>query len=296
VIAYAVRRLVLIPLTFFVTFLAAFTLTRAAPPNHVETSGAAERCDRSGSLGPQLLESFAHWCRLEVDACTGFDVHGDIVLGKLETALAPTLLLVAAGLLLAVVAGIAVGGLLATAPLRRQRAPGTLLAVLEAMPAFVLAPLLLWWLGLVWNLTPVALGDGRPSWPSVVALALPFAATHARMVRDELRSPASMAYRTAALARGHSPAMVRVSVLRLAALPVFAGLGGTFAAIMMGAVAIEVVFGLSGLGRTLVDAGHALDFNTLLGVALAYAIVLLMTSALFDVAYAAIDPRVRGQR
>jgi peptide/nickel transport system permease protein len=62
---------------------------------------------------------------------------------------------------------------------------------------------------------------------------------------------------------------------------------------MGGAVVIETLFALPGVGRLLVDAINARDYVTVQGVTVFVAVSYLLINAVVDLAYGLIDPRTR---
>jgi peptide/nickel transport system permease protein len=82
-------------------------------------------------------------------------------------------------------------------------------------------------------------------------------------------------------------------VLPNASLPVITVLGLNAAALIGGAVVVEVVFGIPGLGQVLDQAVSARDYPVIQGVALITALIVVLINGLTDLAYVVIDPRVR---
>jgi peptide/nickel transport system permease protein len=60
-----------------------------------------------------------------------------------------------------------------------------------------------------------------------------------------------------------------------------------------GAVVVEKVFDIPGLGQLLVESIFTRDFPTVQALALVFGVLVVMINLLSDLAYAAIDPRVR---
>lgn len=292
--AYAFRRLITIPVVLVATFIIAFALVRAAGPAATDATRSA--CDLDGGFAPALLGSLLRWAQLDADPCTGYALDGTPVMSLVAQALVPTLRLAVGGLALAFLLGAAGGGALARGSAGARKPITIALSVVEVLPGFVVAPALLWLVGLTWALTPVTHPEGAGLIIPTLALALPFAAGHARAIRDVLVAPESLPLRHATLARGLSPVRARARALRVATLPVLGSLGATASAVFMGAIAVELVFSVRGLGTLFLHAAERSDVNVLLGAALAYAAIILLASALLDLTYAALDPRVRSGR
>lgn len=307
-ITYLVRRMLRIPLLLMASFVPAFLLVHAAPdgpfdprrtlPTAVEAALAAE-CDLDEPLALEMVAALVSWVRLDVDGCTGISLADAApVLPTVARAVIPTLQLALLAIALALGIG-AVGGVVAASmsSALAERSSRSALAVLAAMPAFVLAPFLVL-VGSLWLplFSPARFLTGVELLVPAGALGLAFAAGVARVTRDALRAPEVVRRRTVDLARGLSRTRARARALRLAFLAVLAGLGPMASAITMGAISVELVFDLEGLGPLVLRAANGRDYNLLLGGALAYGALLLSFSLVADTLYGALDPRVRGAR
>jgi peptide/nickel transport system permease protein len=78
-------------------------------------------------------------------------------------------------------------------------------------------------------------------------------------------------------------------------LPVISLLGYNMGALIGGAVIIEAVFNLPGIGSALVSAVSARDYPVVQGAALVTAVLVILVNSLSDVAYQLADPRTRVQ-
>ena len=81
--------------------------------------------------------------------------------------------------------------------------------------------------------------------------------------------------------------------LKNAAIPVVTMLGLQFGAMLAGAVVTETVFSRPGVGRLIVTAILQKDYPVVQGGVMFLAAVYLLVNLLVDVAYAALDPRIR---
>jgi oligopeptide transport system permease protein len=308
VIVYALRRLLGIPLVLLATFAPLLLLVRVAPngpfdprralPPVVESALAAE-CDGDEPALLQVAAATSSWIRLSVDGCTGRSLQdGRPVLELVGGALPASVSLAALALLLAVAGGATAGVILArTSSGVSQRAGRGAVAVVEAIPGFVLAPLMVLVFGLGLGVVAPARLMSQAAWVVPAgALALAFSATVCRVVRDALLAPDALVRRRADLARGLSAGAADARAVRLALLPVVAGLAPMASAMVMGGIAVERVFDLPGLGPLILEAADARDYNLLLGGVLAYALVLLVANLGADLLYGLLDPRVRRRR
>jgi peptide/nickel transport system permease protein len=127
-----------------------------------------------------------------------------------------------------------------------------------------------------------------------LVLASAFAAIYARMLRSSLVATLSQEFVRAARAKGLSErrVMLRHGV-RVAIVPLVSLLGIDLGALLGGAVLVETVFNVPGVGRLGYEAiGHA-DFPVIQGTVLLAGAFVIVANLLVDVAYAVIDPRVR---
>ncbi len=145
-----------------------------------------------------------------------------------------------------------------------------------------------------WPLAARALDLARHLWLPALALGLPAAAGTARFVRASLLEVANEPFLLAARARGLPPrALLWRHALRAAASPILQAFGFSLAALLSGALAVEVVFGWPGLGRVTYDALVARDYPVLLAGAALSAATVLGGSLIAELAHLALDPRVR---
>jgi peptide/nickel transport system permease protein len=80
---------------------------------------------------------------------------------------------------------------------------------------------------------------------------------------------------------------------RNALLPLVTIVGLQLGTILGGAVLTETIFGLAGVGRSVVEATFARDFPVLQGFVIVIAIIYVGFNLLVDLSYAFLDPRVR---
>jgi len=90
--------------------------------------------------------------------------------------------------------------------------------------------------------------------------------------------------------------LIRLFVLRNAMVPTVALLATTVGYLLFGAVLVETVFGLPGLGQTMVQAAISRDFNLVQGLTLVFALSTVAVNLLGDIVLAGLDPRIRVGR
>lgn len=261
-------------------------------------SGAAADAVRTElGLNQSMAMALMQWLRdiarfdLGVSLVTGQSVWAEVSeqLGATATlALAALGLAAALGLPLGIWSGLHPGGWV-------DRITLALAVVLRAMPAFLLALILMLLVAVKLGALPVA-GDGQSGGLLLPALtlALGLGAGLARVTRsavlDLLASPAYEFARTKGLS--DRQALLRHG-LRLAALPVVAYLGVHAVFLFEGAVVVETLFAWPGIGHELVHAVFGRDVHMLQGAALCMGVVFVLFNLLVDAACLALDPRQR---
>ena len=127
------------------------------------------------------------------------------------------------------------------------------------------------------------------------ALSILFIGFYSRLVRSNMLDTWHEDYVRTARAKGISERRVLLRhVLRNSLIPVVALFGLDFgAAIGGGAILTESVFNLQGVGQYAADSIGDLDLPPIMGVVLYGGFFIVLMSALADIAYAALDPRIR---
>lgn len=127
-----------------------------------------------------------------------------------------------------------------------------------------------------------------------VALALPQASILARVMRSSLLDVLHQDYMRTACAKGLSVAQAtRRHALRNAMIPVLTIIGLQFSFLLAGAIIIENVFFLPGLGRLIFQAITQRDLVVVESVVMLLVFAVILVTFLVDVAYAVVDPRLR---
>ena len=127
-----------------------------------------------------------------------------------------------------------------------------------------------------------------------LTLAVVIAGSYVRFVRAEVMETLSQDYVRTARAKGAPErTVIRSHVLRNAMLPVVTMVGMDIGLLLGGAIFIEAVFGLNGLGGTALESIGRFDLPTLQGVVIFGAIAIILFSLIVDILYAWIDPRIR---
>jgi peptide/nickel transport system permease protein len=124
--------------------------------------------------------------------------------------------------------------------------------------------------------------------------AILFAALYARMIRANVMEALGEDYVRTARAKGAPEWLVmRSHVLRNALLPIVTMLGMDIGIALGGAIFTESVYGLPGLGKTLIQAVDGFDLPTVQGVVVFATLCIIAFNLVVDLLYAVIDPRIR---
>jgi peptide/nickel transport system permease protein len=127
-----------------------------------------------------------------------------------------------------------------------------------------------------------------------ITLGVGVAAELARQVRGSMIDVMSRDYIQTARAKGLSAQAIIVKHgLKNAAIPVVTVLGLQIRRLLGGAVIVEQIFAMNGVGSLAVRAVFLRDLPVLLGVALITAIIVLLVNLLVDMSYSYFDPKVR---
>ena len=129
-----------------------------------------------------------------------------------------------------------------------------------------------------------------------LALGLVQSALIARIARSSMLDVLREQYITAGRAKGLGErAVVYKHALRNAMIPTVTIIGISFAILISGAVVVETVFNIPGLGRLIISAVLRRDYPVIQGVVLCVAGVYMLINLAVDLSYLVIDPRVKYQ-
>lgn len=163
-----------------------------------------------------------------------------------------------------------------------------ILALLFTSTVFSWVPPVTWipvWEDPLGNLAQMAI-------PSI-AISLSLLAAVMRMTRTSMLDVLSEDYVRTARAKGAPEVRTVVHhALRNALIPVITLVGADIGSLMGGATVIEVVFGLPGVGNTLVQATYLRDYPVVQSTAVFLAVVFVSLNLIVDLSYKVLDPRI----
>jgi len=127
-----------------------------------------------------------------------------------------------------------------------------------------------------------------------VTLGWGLAGVTARLMRSSMLEELSSDYVRTARSKGLGERAVQYGhAMRNALIPTVTMIGLQLAFLVGGAVVVEVVFALPGIGLLVVDSIFARDYPVVQGVILAIAVLVVFVNLFVDVIYTTIDPRIR---
>lgn len=311
---YLIQRLLLLIPTLLVPLLLMFVLLQLtpgdpavmmlgefAPPDQLEA--LRERLGVNEPLWTRLALWFGDLLRLDL----GTSIFARMpVWDVIKSQAAVTIHLTVLSLLITVVVGV-VGGVISALYRNTAVDQGMMFVSMfgVSLPQFWfgLNLIAIFSVGLRWfpvgGYVPLSAG----LWESTRSIVLPAvtlgliqAGYLARITRSSILDVVSQPFVAAARARGIPETVVILRhVLKPALIPIVTVIGISLALLLSGAVAVEVVFTLPGLGRSMVNAVSRRDYPLIQGIILVVAVAYVAVNLLVDILYAIIDPRVKYQ-
>jgi peptide/nickel transport system permease protein len=243
-------------------------------------------------LGEYLEKLFLHF-----DFGNSF-TYGSSVSMELARRFPNTLKLALCSMLITILAGIPVGVRAAVKANTPEDRLSMFLSLLgDSMPSFWLALLLVLLFSLKLGWLP---SSGARSWRyfilPAIANSIGSIAGIARQTRSSMLEVIRSDYVTTARSKGITETVVIYGhALPNALIPIITICGARFGLMLGGAVVIETIFSIPGIGSYLIDGINSRDYNVVQGcviyIALTFSIVMLVT----DIIYAYVDPRIKSQ-
>lgn len=309
---YLVRRLLMTVPTFLIVATVVFTLMRLVPGDpaavmvgDLDDPTVLEDVRKQLGLNEPLLTQFGIWIDNVLHGELGTSIMtGEEVLPAMLDRLGVTAQIVLASIVLAILIAIPVGLFAAWRQNRKSDVITMFLVILGvSVPSFWVGILLILFFGVELNWLPtigyVSVTDNfaqgiRYLILPVTALLLGEMASLARMMRSSTIEVLRLEYIAHARAKGlPEHTVLWRHALPNAFAPVLTVLGLMLGHLLGGAVVIETVFTLPGLGRFLVDGIYARDYPVVQGTLLLVAAIYVVTNLIVDLLYPIFDPRVR---
>lgn len=128
----------------------------------------------------------------------------------------------------------------------------------------------------------------------VIAISMLSTSYIARVTRASLLEVLNQDFVRTARAKGlREYTVILRHAIKNAMIPVLTVLGPTLAFLLSGSFIIETMFTINGLGKMTIEAVAERDYGLIMGTTLIYALVIVTLNLVVDLAYAAVDPRIR---
>jgi peptide/nickel transport system permease protein len=311
-LAYIVRRLLLLVPVLLIVGVIVFGLMHLTPGDPAAvmlgreaTQEQKEALRERLGLNEPLPVQFRNWFgnALRLDFGESLFINKPVTEALRERA-EPTILLALYALSFSIVIAVPAGVI---AAVRANSAIDRLLMVVSisgvAIPSFFFGILLILLFAVVLGWLPsggyVDIGDDPAQhfrYMLLPALALGFSAAGllARLVRSTMLDVLNEDYVRTAYAKGlRERHVVLLHAFRNALIPVMTVIGISLAGMLGGAVVIETVFNIPGMGRLLVQSVTRRDIPVVQGAVMTVAAVQVIVMLLLDLVYVYIDPRIR---
>ncbi len=313
---YIIRRLLVIPLILLVVSFITFALGRFGPSDYVEIQAGPranpetiERIREERGLNDPVYEQYVRWLMdfLQGDFGTSVKYRGvpveDVIMPRLWVSLQINIVVI----LLSWVIALPIG---TWAAMRR----GTwldplsigLLLVPASIPVLVATPILQWLLVVQLGLLPadswsdaeyfgVKLGVfSKEAILAIFLLTVPTLAGIARFMRAQVIEVMDQDFVRTAHAKGLAVNVVVIRhIARNALLPIVTLFGFELAALTGGAIIVETLLGIPGMGQFAFEAVQSRDYDSIMAVVMLGSLLFMLAMLVVDVAYGFIDPRIR---
>jgi len=313
VTTFLLRRLALVLPTLFFVSVVVFGLQQLLPGDPALAMAGEDRdpaviafLRQKYHLDEPLPVSYALWVRGVLSGDLGESIRikrpvRDLILEKLPV----TAELAALAIVIALSIGLPMGILAAVRNDSVIDYAATMTALWgRSIPNFWLGILLILLFSVEWGLLPASgfVGPAESLSRNLATLILPafvlgntIAAVMMRHTRSAMLEVLGADYVRTARAKGLSQARVVLHhALRNALLPVITLGALEFGELLSGAVLTEQVFTIPGFGKLIVDAVFNRDYAVVQGVVLCTALAFILLNLLADLAYALVNPRLRG--
>ncbi|MBO0991943.1 ABC transporter permease [Bacillus sp. SD088] len=314
-VGYIVKRILsLIPVLFIVS-IAIFLIVHLTPGDPASvilgmeaTEEQIEELNEQMGFNLPIYNQYFTWIKGIFQGDLGRSYFMDEpVTQAIFSHLAPTLSLAILAEIVALILAIPIG--IYAAYRRGSLADHSLMVVSllgMAVPSFLLSLLLMLFVGVKLNWLPIAgyqpLSLGicehfRYLILPAISLGAIQAALVARMTRSSMLEVLNMNYIKTARSKGAKERKVIVKhALRNAFLPILTVIGQSFGTLVTGAVVVETIFNIPGLGQLIINSIERRDFAVIQGVVLFVTFIYVMINLIVDLLYGIIDPRVRLER
>jgi peptide/nickel transport system permease protein len=312
---YLVQRLIALIPTLLGISIIVFLVLRLIPGDTISamigtqyklTEAQAAALREYYGLDKPLHEQYIHWLLAALRGDFGFSVRsGQPVLSEILSRFPLTLELAILAMVIALIVGMPIGVVSAVKRDSAMDIAGRILSLIGlALPNFWLGTLIILVLSVVFHTLPNS-GDytdllqdpilnlKQLIFPAIT-LGFAFSASVVRTTRSSLLEELQQDYARTARGKGLREQTVIVRhCLANALIPVITIVGVEMGYLLGGAIIVEEVFALPGVGRLLLNGINQRDYAVVQGTVLFIALNFVLINLLADLAYAFVNPRIR---
>jgi len=304
---YVIRRILSALITLLLITFLLFVLVRIMPGNpfpseRMTPEAIAQKREEMGLNDPILVQFWHYMVNMfKGDFGKGTSLYYNIpintVLGK---SLTNSFKIGGIAVLIGTFVGLVLG---VVAALNRDRFMDVFCSVFSILgvcvPSYVFLIFLQYYLSYKTSLLPYFFDSTRFLTSSIipaVSLSLFTMSTIARFTRNEMVEILDSDYVLLAESKGiYGSKLITKHVLRNALIPVVTVLAPLVVDLLTGALVVEKIYGIQGIGKLMVDAisGEGIDYNYVLALGILYSALYIGIMLVVDLAYGLLDPRIR---
>jgi len=317
--AYAIRRLLWIPVTVILATIVVFLLVRFIPGDIIDTIQAQMEANGGGTIDRPAIEralgldvpvyvQYGRWIsNIVFHGNLGTSLRNQqpitpLIINRIPLTFELGLMGIIIGLLISLPIGV-------YAAIRQDTVPDYILRsiaiLLISVPSFWIGTLVVLYPSIWWGWTPPMefisfFKDplGNLGMMIIPALVLGTGQTGGtmRMTRTMMLEVLRQDYIRTAWSKGLSERIVVIRhAIKNAFIPIVTMVGGGIPMLIGGSVIIEQIFNLPGMGRLMLDSLFARDYPIVSAINLIFATLVIATNLLVDLTYGWLDPRIHYQ-
>ncbi|MBQ9196165.1 MAG: ABC transporter permease [Clostridia bacterium] len=304
---YVLKRIGMALLTLLIITFLLFLLVRIMPGNPFpsERMSAEQIANKRAEMGldDPILTQFVRYMGnvLKGDFGKGTSLYnGAPIKTVLSTAISNSFRIGGIAILLGTLVGLLLG---ITAALNKGKFLDGFCTVFSILgvcvPSYVFLIFLQYTFSFKIPFFPYFFDPGRFAFSAVipsVSLSLFTMSTIARFTRNEMVEVFDSDYVRLAEAKGmYGRGLVMKHVLRNALIPIVTVLAPLVVDLLTGALVVEKIYGINGIGKLMVDAiaGEGIDYNYVLALGILYSALYIGIMLVVDLLYGVLDPRIR---
>ena len=304
---YIAKRILMSVLTLFIITFVLFVLIRIMPgdPFPVERMSAEMILQKREELGlnKPILEQFVNYMSMLLSGSFGNGTslyNGAPIKPIMVACLINSFKIGVLSILFGTVVGLAIG--IVAALNRGKFLDGlcTLVSILGVcIPSYVFMIFLQYFFSYKIPFFPYFFEPSNFMESSIMpalSLSLFAISTIARFTRNEMIEVMNSDYVKLAEAKGlYGFELIRKHVLRNALIPIVTVIAPLIVSLLTGAMVIEKIYGINGVGKLMVDAiaGQGVDYNYVLALSIVFSAMYIGAMLVLDILYGIIDPRIR---